>query len=106
MTYLVVLTFDLKKADPKFYSKIEAGLDEIGLKKKLKSKKGDFAYLPNNTFAGKFRGKKINLVTKDFRNIKKKEVQKIFKKYKLRCNYFISVGTLWAWCNRDGYYKM
>lgn len=96
MSYLVVVTFDIKEGDPDDYNVVYEGLEKIGLKRKIKPDQGEALTLPTTTTAGKIDGASAAAVRDDICT----KAKAVFTDNKLNGEIFVSVGGDWAWGHR------
>jgi len=93
MSYLVLVTFDLKDASWDDYKAVYEELENIGLLKRLISSEGKEVLLPTTTVAGEFEGDS----SVDVRNNIMNKCKRIFKYLKLHGEIFVEVGDNWSW---------
>lgn len=96
MGFFVMVTFDLKGADPAIYTKIKRDIERLDLYKLVDGKTRKENKLPANTFVTGFDNDDFNN-SKDVVKFISKNIKIIFRKYKVAGKYFISVGNKWAW---------
>jgi len=93
MSYLAFCTFDLKNASSQDYKNAYADLEEIGLRKVQKSKKGGDIVIPTTSAMGAFKGSSSGEV----RDYVRDEVKAAFAARKFTSEIFVAVGENWAW---------
>lgn len=93
MSYLAVLTFDIRNAKSEDYACADQQLAAIGFAKKLTNSNSSTVELPFNTYAGQFNGTNPSDVWKSLASQAKQAL--------LRCNVhgrlFLVVSDNWAW---------
>lgn len=92
MSYLVVVTFDIKNGKPENYELVKTEFEVLGLKPELVGDSGTSALLPGNTFAAEISGNSASAI-KDELSAK---ISALFKKHNLSARIFVSVGGSWA----------
>ena len=92
MTYLVFCVFDLKNANREDYLYAYMDLEELGLRKTLKSDKGPAFRLPTTAVMGMFEGRSVE----DVRSNVAKKAQDAFSARGLRADFFVVASFDWA----------
>ena len=94
MSYLVVLSFDLNANSQDLYDDLNIGLNNMGLKKELRSSSGKTVALPSNTYSGTFTGAEAGKVRDDIAE----QIKKIFNDNNAHGRVFLAIGgDSWAW---------
>lgn len=100
MSFLAIFTFDLtntSSSDNIAYNTIDNHLIDLGLLKYLVSNNNINSNLPNNTYAGVFRGASARKVCDDLFT----SIEIIFNQKQISANVFLAVGgDSWAWRTR------
>jgi hypothetical protein len=95
MSYLVIATYDLSKADPAEYPPLDAELEKAGLVKSLihSASSDEDVPLPGNIFTAKVEGASAADVRDEIRT----KMKAAFKKRGGKGRIFVAVGRDWAW---------
>lgn len=97
MTYLVVVSFDIKNEAASDYKNIYEELKNIGLRDRLADHEGRERELPTSTVAGTFKGSSAKNVRNDICT----RVGEAFRNAHIKGKIFISVGRDWMWGIRN-----
>jgi hypothetical protein len=93
---LAIVTFDLHEAKSADYNSLKTALSKIGLEPHVdKPGSSSLLRLPNNTYAGKFRGKKSE--APEITDRLRKAAAAQIKRLNLDGEVFVVVGVGWAW---------
>jgi len=105
MSYMMVLTFDLKY--PKMslhgtnvYKKITDRLEELDIYKYCRGKRNRSFDLPSNTYLAEFPSEDFEKAG-DLTQEIAKGLNEIFKDLKVRGDFFVFAGKAWAWKGRQ-----
>lgn len=93
MSYLVVVTFDIKNAASEDYSCMKERLESLGLHDYLIGDSGGKNDLPTTTFAREIEGSSAGAIRDDICN----QVENAFGECRVKGEIFVSVGGDWAW---------
>lgn len=96
MTYIVLLTFDLKDGKSEDYKLISEKLAEVGLTQKPVGQGGNPADLPENTYVKECEKKEFADSTAA-KNAFVTYTQKVFQTNGFKGKIFCVVGESWAW---------
>jgi len=97
MSYLVVVTFDIKDGEAGDYETVYKAFERVGLRRTLRADKGDTVTLPTTTTAGEVDGDNAGAVRDDICE----RTQDVFRSNKLHGKIFVAVGGNWAWGQRN-----
>ena len=92
MSYLVFCVFDLKNGNREDYLYAYMDLEQLGLRKVLKSENGPSFSLPASAVMGTFEGRSVEEV----RSRLAASVQGAFEARGLRADFFVVASTDWA----------
>ena len=94
MSYLVLCTFDLKRATSRDYDTAYAELARLGLHRAQDNSAGGKTVIPTTTVLGKFEGPNADAIRNDVRT----KVRTAFAARGLSSEIFVVVGgTDWTW---------
>ena len=94
MSFLVVVSFDIKDASSKDYENLYNSFEKIGLKRSVKADDGKLYNVPTTTtVVGEFTGQTSAKVRDDLREL----VKTAYRINKLTGDFFINVGNNWTW---------
>lgn len=96
MSYLAIVSFDIKNGDADDYDNVYKGFEAIGLKKTITPDKGEAIMLPTTTTAGEFTGQSAATV----RDSLCTDTQAVFTRNNIHGEIFVAVGGGWAWGRR------
>lgn len=96
MSYLVFCVFDLRNARREDYLYAYMDLEQIGLRRVVKSNNGPTFALPSTAVMGMFDGRSVD----DIKSAIGKNVRGIFDARGLNGTFFVVVGGDWA-CTGD-----
>jgi hypothetical protein len=94
MSFLVVVSFDIKNGISKDYDNLYNTFDKIGLKRSVKADDGKLYKIPTTTtVVGEFTGQTSAKVRDDVREL----VKNSYRLNNLSGEFYINVGNNWTW---------
>lgn len=93
MSYLALVTFDIKDGDADDYATIYAELAKLGFATHLTAGNGNTVQLPTTTCAGTFTASSAAAARDDLTA----RVEQLFVRNGLTGEVFVAIGGDWAW---------
>lgn len=104
MSVAIVVTFDLhgvrRSERWRTYSRIKRTLAVLQINKFVVTKDGRESKLPANTFVGIFRGPLSENASPYIRDITRRKVVSVVRRYHKNATVFVFIGKKWAWGKR------
>ena len=97
MSYIAIVSFDIKNGSTKDYENVYKGFETIGLKRIITSDNGKNILLPTTTTAGQFSEQTAVAVRDDLCT----KTEAVFTRNGIHGEIFIAVGGDWAWSHRN-----